>query len=164
MIKRQIYPHIWDSYFKLRSKYKIVFKRQDFDPTRVPIFLDPVSSKEMALSHRLMAIGSDDDLTAAPVAKTAATTTTAATGGRISGTCTNTKREAEDVAQLESRKHTSDDLLEMACFDSSNFENDTNVNHCVMPHSIFDFPVTEHCYLGKTNTIIIIKSANSIHN
>ncbi len=37
--RRSLYPHIYETYYKIRHKYHIRFPRPDFDPTRVPIFL-----------------------------------------------------------------------------------------------------------------------------
>lgn len=46
------YPHIYQTYSKLRTKYFIKFPRPDFDPTRVPIFLGEMTSRERELTRR----------------------------------------------------------------------------------------------------------------
>eukprot|EP01034_Spumella_vulgaris_P025877 gene25877-32382_t len=48
--RRALYPHINDTYYKIRYKYHIRFPRMDFDPTRVPIFLGDVTDRERQLA------------------------------------------------------------------------------------------------------------------
>jgi len=48
--RRGMYPNIFGTYQKLKFKYKVRFSRPDFDPTRVPIFLGPVSRAERTLA------------------------------------------------------------------------------------------------------------------
>lgn len=48
--REQYYPYIYQTYLKLRNKYKIRFPRRDFDPTRVPIFLPALSTEEKAMA------------------------------------------------------------------------------------------------------------------
>ena len=47
--RRILYPHIYGTYRQLRVKYGIQYPRPDNDPTRVPIFLGPITSKENQL-------------------------------------------------------------------------------------------------------------------
>eukprot|EP01032_Pedospumella_encystans_P013330 gene13330-15354_t len=49
--REEHYPHICHTYTKLKFKYKMHFPRPDFDPTRVPIFLDDVSRIEKAMAY-----------------------------------------------------------------------------------------------------------------
>ena len=49
--REEHYPHICHTYTKLKYKYKMHFPRPDFDPTRVPIFLDDVSRIEKAMAY-----------------------------------------------------------------------------------------------------------------
>jgi hypothetical protein len=135
MIKRQIYPHIWDTYFKLRSKYKIIFKRPDFDPTRVPIFLDPVSLKERELSNRLMDI--DKDM------PTATMTAIATPLGKFSNN--------DEINRPEHWQQTSDDLLEIGSLDKkSHIESDIdNSDEYSKSSSIFEFSVQGHPDFGN---------------
>ena len=49
--RRQIYPHIWQTYMSLKVKHKVHFRRPDFDPTRVPIFLPILSAKERSFAQ-----------------------------------------------------------------------------------------------------------------
>ena len=46
MSRDHLYPYIVDTYSKLSTKYGIRFKRPDYDPTRVPIFLGPITKNE----------------------------------------------------------------------------------------------------------------------
>lgn len=48
--REQYYPYIYQTYLKLRHKYKIRFPRCDFDPTRVPIFLPALSTEEKEMA------------------------------------------------------------------------------------------------------------------
>lgn len=52
--RRSIYPHIWETYSKLKNKHHHNFPRPDFDPTRVPIFLEPLrrSEYDITLKYR----------------------------------------------------------------------------------------------------------------
>lgn len=52
--RRHLYPHIWETYHKLKIFYMIPFPRPDFDPTRVPIFLGPLRVKDYqaAIAYR----------------------------------------------------------------------------------------------------------------
>ncbi len=49
--REEHYPRICHTYTKLKYKYKMHFPRPDFDPTRVPIFLDDVSRIERAMTY-----------------------------------------------------------------------------------------------------------------
>ena len=44
--RKALYPHIYGAYMHLRSKSYITFPRQQYDPTRVPIFLGPITMLE----------------------------------------------------------------------------------------------------------------------
>jgi hypothetical protein len=50
--RQEFYPHIYGTYLKLRTKYKVKFPRPDFDPTRVPIFLGVVSATERVIANK----------------------------------------------------------------------------------------------------------------
>ena len=50
--RRQIYPHIISTYKKMRSKYGVKYVRIEFDPSRVPIFLGPISKHEKNIPRR----------------------------------------------------------------------------------------------------------------
>ena len=47
--RQVLYPHIFGTYNKLKYKYGITFPRPDYDPTRVPIFLGPLTTRENIL-------------------------------------------------------------------------------------------------------------------
>lgn len=47
--RRVLYPHIYETYYKMRHKYNIVYPRIDFDPIRVPIPLGPITEREKQL-------------------------------------------------------------------------------------------------------------------
>eukprot|EP01034_Spumella_vulgaris_P046158 gene46158-57556_t len=55
-----LYPHIYETYHKMRYKYHIPFPRVDFDPTRVPIFLGPITTKETQLVHQFPEVEDKD--------------------------------------------------------------------------------------------------------
>jgi hypothetical protein len=62
--RREVYPHIWATYAKLRHQYHIRFPRPYFDPTRVPIFLGPLdcqSYDEIARYSAVMGSYAVDD-------------------------------------------------------------------------------------------------------
>ena len=50
--RRHMYPYIYETYMKTRYKYGIRFPRPDFDPTRVPIFLGPISQPEKQIVNQ----------------------------------------------------------------------------------------------------------------
>lgn len=49
--RKHIYPQIHPTYWNLRTKYCVDFPRPEFDPTRVPIFLGPVTQREIELAR-----------------------------------------------------------------------------------------------------------------
>jgi hypothetical protein len=53
--RQQCYPYIYQTYLKLRTKYQIKFPRPDFDPTRVPIFLGPMTAAERSVADHISA-------------------------------------------------------------------------------------------------------------
>lgn len=52
--RRALYPHIYNTYLNIKYKYGIEFLRPDFDPTRVPIFLGPISRPEFDMQTRAL--------------------------------------------------------------------------------------------------------------
>ena len=62
--RRHMYPHIYEAYTKMRYKYGIPFLRPHFDPTRVPIFLGPITQPEKFLVNEYGEDGSDTNASA----------------------------------------------------------------------------------------------------
>lgn len=59
-----MYPHIYEAYTKMRYKYGIPFLRPHFDPTRVPIFLGPITQPEKTLVNEYAEDGVDTNASA----------------------------------------------------------------------------------------------------
>ena len=109
-----MYPHIYEAYTKMRYKYGISFLRPHFDPTRVPIFLGPITQPEKILVSEYAEDGVDTNPSASE--KDVAEEVDQGShheGSHATASESHPNHEAADLMEMQQ------DLLEFTCEDPS---------------------------------------------